>query len=408
MSSANELPCRRPMSGRQMVCMTWAAPASLTAMDTAQSTTVGKTMRIVSYNILAQSLVKHGPFQHVRHHLRALKHRVASLVSELSSYDADVLCLQEDDMSDSMSRLLSCVDTGSGTSRSYTIVNSHRPRKADGCSIYYDDTRFSLASAFSLSFDMIAPYVVQACRPKYIRHNIGLGVVLKEEASGCLMLVANCHIQWSPALTEVKLAQVVWMATVVQQLANEVYHCPVLWAGDFNSLPNSSVYSFLASSGVSLRGFPEFEKYLSLDFAIEHRALHAAEAPFLPHPPFAADIRSVGLRSAMSAYRTVSSPLLLPQSRSNLPPRYHMNHILSRETAAKEHARLGDNEPEYTNFSSDFVGTLDYIWVSPANVSVCAVAELLPEAFIKLHTALPLPQFSSDHLALVADVRIHW
>ena len=42
----------------------------------------------------------------------------------------------------------------------------------------------------------------------YFRHNVGHIVLLKERESGKEFIIANCHIFWNPAKSEVKLAQV--------------------------------------------------------------------------------------------------------------------------------------------------------------------------------------------------------
>jgi mRNA deadenylase 3'-5' endonuclease subunit Ccr4 len=62
------------------------------------------------------------------------------------------------------------------------------------------------------------------------------------------------------------------------------------------------------------------------------------------------------------------------------------------------------HEPSYTNFTENFVGCLDYVFVSVPRVRVSAV--LLPPLADELQdeTALPSTQQPSDHVPMCADL----
>ncbi|XP_058086155.1 carbon catabolite repressor protein 4 homolog 1-like isoform X1 [Magnolia sinica] len=64
------------------------------------------------------------------------------------------------------------------------------------------------------------------------------------------------------------------------------------------------------------------------------------------------------------------------------------------------------NEPLFTNFSEQFVGTLDYIFYTEDTLVVDGLLELLDEALLREDTALPSPRWSSDHIALMGSFRI--
>jgi mRNA deadenylase 3'-5' endonuclease subunit Ccr4 len=51
-----------------------------------------------------------------------------------------------------------------------------------------------------------------------------------------------------------------------------------------------------------------------------------------------------------------------------------------------------------------FVGVLDYIFYSKAHLSVMGCLDVDHESALKQHTALPNPQFASDHISLLAEL----
>ncbi|GLT32913.1 hypothetical protein SLA2020_075430 [Shorea laevis] len=60
------------------------------------------------------------------------------------------------------------------------------------------------------------------------------------------------------------------------------------------------------------------------------------------------------------------------------------------------------NEPLFTNCTRDFIGTLDYIFYTTDSLVVESLLKLLDEDSLRKDTALPSPECSSDHKALLA------
>lgn len=63
------------------------------------------------------------------------------------------------------------------------------------------------------------------------------------------------------------------------------------------------------------------------------------------------------------------------------------------------------SEPQFTNCTRDFLGTLDYIFYTGDSLSVESLLELLDEDSLRKDTGLPSPEWSSDHIALLAEFR---
>ncbi len=63
------------------------------------------------------------------------------------------------------------------------------------------------------------------------------------------------------------------------------------------------------------------------------------------------------------------------------------------------------HEPLFTNMTKDFKGTLDYIFYTNTSLQPTSILELPTEADVQTRPDEPLPnaQFSSDHLAIMAE-----
>ncbi|GLT96233.1 hypothetical protein SLE2022_138740 [Rubroshorea leprosula] len=61
--------------------------------------------------------------------------------------------------------------------------------------------------------------------------------------------------------------------------------------------------------------------------------------------------------------------------------------------------------PLFTNCTRDFIGTLDYIFYTADSLAVESLLELLDEDSLRKDTTLPSPEWSSDHIALLAEFR---
>jgi CCR4-NOT transcription complex subunit 6 len=69
------------------------------------------------------------------------------------------------------------------------------------------------------------------------------------------------------------------------------------------------------------------------------------------------------------------------------------------------HMDPSSDEPFFTNCTRDFLGTLDYIFYTDNSLEVESLLELLDEERLRKDTALPSPEWSSDHIALLAEFR---
>ena len=78
--------------------------------------------------------------------------------------------------------------------------------------------------------------------------------------------------------------------------------------------------------------------------------------------------------------------------------------IAHRLPLVSSYASVLGVEPDFTNLTQQFRGTLDYIWYDSSAIRCAAVAPVPPlEQLTRAGPALPSPQYPSDHVALIAD-----
>jgi CCR4-NOT transcription complex subunit 6 len=94
---------------------------------------------------------------------------------------------------------------------------------------------------------------------RYLRNNVGLLTLLLHKPSHNRVVIANAHLFWNPAFADVKLGQIAYVTARARDFAdrNTPQSTPagpsIIVAGDFNSLPGSSVHAFLSTGSSSLR-----------------------------------------------------------------------------------------------------------------------------------------------------------
>lgn len=72
----------------------------------------------------------------------------------------------------------------------------------------------------------------------------------------------------------------------------------------------------------------------------------------------------------------------------------------------KDQSQLGSfGEPKFTNYTSQFQGTLDYMFIDKDDRSIAIKRILMIPEERHLKPSLPNKNFGSDHLCLVADIQ---
>ncbi len=212
--------------------------------------------------------------------------RFQKITQCIDATNADILCLQEvDHFKDSF--LVYCASIG------YGAVYVQRPQKDDGCLIIYNRLKYEIVSTQEINLDDIAELyrtniLNNNNRSKYAKQNVA--VIVQFRVVDCPSKVFNlctCHIHWNPNLLDVKLAQAKYIlkhlyesiavssvnsekeASTSAATAETSCRCsdtspistqsciPVIFTGDFNSLPHDLIYNAITTRFDSLNAIDQ-------------------------------------------------------------------------------------------------------------------------------------------------------
>jgi len=300
--------------------------------------------------------------------------RSRCMLRELVAYDADVVCLQElqadhyEELKPAFEKLgyASCF-------KAKTREDMGTAGRIDGCATLFREARFRQIEERSLEYDAVAPLffsdhtnnpqAVQA-RKRLVHGNVALLLLLEERVSQRRLLLANTHLFWDPNYADVKLVQALALVRAIERRCGDV---AVLIGADLNALPESAVYELLSAGCVR----PQHKELRS----ISRNAVKAAVVDAL-HPLE----HSLGLQSAYAFVQ-------------------------------------GGEEPLFTNYTTRFKGTLDYLWYSKHHLRPMSVLAVPSEDDLfgraesgdgagdkrKSMYGLPNTTWPSDHIPMVAE-----
>ncbi|XP_038687010.1 carbon catabolite repressor protein 4 homolog 5 isoform X2 [Tripterygium wilfordii] len=310
---------------------------------------------VVSYNILGVENASNHPDLYSRVPWKFLKwdRRKELICKEIKSYNASILCFQEVDRFDDLDdRLRNDGFRG--------IYKARTGEANDGCAIFWTDKRFSLLHQENIEF-----------RSYGLRDNVAQLCVLKvnrnqTESESCKegskttptksrsLLVGNIHVLFNPNRGDIKLGQVRLFLERAYKLSQEWGGIPVIIAGDLNSIPQSALYQFLASS--------------ELDIRLHERRKISGQ---LDHSIRCEDLRYRN-ENVASTWMSISRPLTytwsdeeikLAAGSGGVADLRHQLNLHSAYLRVPGSCRTRDNygEPLATSYHSKFMGTVDYI-----------------------------------------------
>lgn len=313
--------------------------------------------RVKCYNALAEIYATGHMYPYCPLWALQWSFRRKSIVREIMKNRAEVICLQEvqeNHYKRYFEPEMKKLGYAGVFKRKTRESMSDDPGAVDGCAIFFDTRRFSLTEKHEIEFNQQAKMRTsdRSLLRRMSKGNIALVVVLTDlQASSRQMggprqlVVANTHIYWDPEFKDVKLWQTLILCHELQRIMRQ-RKLPMLLCGDFNSEVQSTVYLLLSAQSV-----PQ-------------------------HHPILQD-------SWMQKLVRVTGDL---------------KHGLPLKSA---YSLIG--EPEFTNYTGHYVGTLDYIWFTEDALDVIGVLEMNKKEELEEFKALPSPLFPSDHLQIMAE-----
>ncbi|WOL04200.1 carbon catabolite repressor protein [Canna indica] len=346
------------------------------------------TFSVLSYNILSEAYATTESYSYCPSWALSWPYRRQNLLREIVGYHADILCLQEvryDHFEEFFAPELDKHGYQALYKKRTSEVYSGNPNAIDGCATFFRRDRFSHVKKYEVEFNKAAQSMTEQAMAaaqkkvaltRLLKDNIALIVVLESKFGNHgadipgkrqLLCVANTHVNVHHEHKDVKLWQVHTLLKGLEKIAVSA-DIPMLVCGDFNSVPGSSPHSLLAMGKVD---------------------------PL--HPDLAID--PIGI---LRLTNKLSHQLPLVSAYSSFA---RMGGVAPGVEQQRRRMDPTTNEPLFTYCTRDFIGTVDYIFYSADSLMVESLLELLDEENLRKDTAIPSPEWSSDHIALLAEFR---
>ncbi|CCH47118.1 Glucose-repressible alcohol dehydrogenase transcriptional effector [Wickerhamomyces ciferrii] len=231
----------------------------------------------------------------------------------------------------------------------------------DGISIFYNKEKFE---CIDLKKFQISQYFKEEFQNNYdlklnhmqinnifnTRNQVALIMVLKHKLTNQIFIVANTHLYWK--LNDIKLLQVMVLLEALGKFKSKYPGAKILFSGDFNSQPNSSVYNFLQNDKINTMD-PDISKYL-----IE------------------------------KTKKFIINPVEIP------------NNILEQIIKNDKSNEL------FTCYTQHLFGIFDYIWFNDKDFQLLKMLSGVDQNYLSQIKGLPNEEFPSDHIPLVAEFGI--
>ena len=338
---------------------------------------------IMTYNVLADMLCTTEQFPKTDVAALDWAHRRGLILHEVSEWLPDLLCLQElqgnaagagaDDHHAAMMRELAPKGYDGRYVRKMKRNGLGWPHTQIGNALLWRTGTFECLESEEVH---IACVLNAACEDEPSAAHFGRGaqvglvVALAHRASGKRLVAVTTHLSCNFQEPWTQVAQVHAVLAAAGQLAQKhgdgAAPAPVVMGADLNSIPGSGVYHLVAAGSL-----PSSHPHLKI--IAEH-----VEFPEL----------AVGGGGGGGGVRKCGGP------GGDL---YHTIDFGGRSA----YAMLTGAEPLFTNFTSGFIGCLDYIFGS-TSLTPLQVLKLPTEDEVRREGFLPNSQFPSDHLGLLA------
>ncbi|KAI8636142.1 Endonuclease/exonuclease/phosphatase [Parasitella parasitica] len=341
-------------------------------------------VRVMTFNILAQSLIKRNLFPDSGDFIK-WKQRRRMVLDEIKLYNPDVLTMQELDNFEAYFE-------AKFAEMGYQVLYYTHPTKRHGCGIAFKTDKFDYVEYDTVDYNTDA-----LCRPSYMTGNIAQLLALRLKSNPDIgFVVGNTHLYWRPSSNYERFRQTIIYSNHLLEF-KEKQSATTKWEplllGDFNTTPDDAAYGLLTTSQLS-------------DFHIED--LNASRT----YKPSADDSQNDQEDEEGDGEQSVSISVDELDSVESLLAKYQndskwksiYSHVGSVNADPNSLGLFG--EPRFTHYASQFQGTLDYMFIDCGSSLRIKSLLLMPDEQEHLRPSLPNKYFGSDHLCLVADLEL--
>jgi mRNA deadenylase 3'-5' endonuclease subunit Ccr4 len=240
------------------------------------------------------------------------------------------------------------------------------------------------------------------------------------------LCVVNTHLFWNPIYPEIKTAQCSYLLEKTKLFLRSNFgqlyeQCPIVFCGDFNSKPNSEVYSLLTQGKTSVKRVMLSKKKSMKEINdIAWKVIHSNLDYNNDDSDVSSSKNQISQDSTNDDEKEISDDEIAEVEQTvnleNFIEGYHEVAIFENDLQLSSvYAMSQHREPHFTNYTQGFNGTLDYIFIGqakrtesgqPEHLRLRATLDTISETAAKEFVALPSFKYSSDHIALYCEVEI--
>ncbi|XP_077999491.1 CCR4-NOT transcription complex subunit 6-like [Glandiceps talaboti] len=344
---------------------------------------------VMCYNVLCDKYATRQLYGYCPSWALNWDYRRKGIMSEILNYAADIISLQEVETDQYFNFFLPELRSHgyegvfSPKSRAKTMTE-HERKFVDGCAIFYRTSKFMLVKEHVAEFNQIAMANAEGSEEMLNRvmpkDNIGIAALLETKdgifdgssypgdlpSQRQLIVVANVHIHWDPEYSDVKLIQTMMFMSELKQFIEEssrsfrpgasttpdVNSIPLVLCGDLNSLPDSGVVEFLSKGRI-----------------------HTSHQ----------DFKDMKYHACLANFSSIDHP-------------NELCHAFRLRRAYE------GNLMNYTNYTYDFKGIIDYIVYSYQSMNVLGALGPTDVRYLDSKVlGCPNIEFQSDHFSLLAE-----
>ena len=379
-----------------------------------------ETIKILSYNILAQSLICDS-LQITEEQIKKLDYldydyRINKIFEIIDKLHPDICLFQEYEHKGKLKEILN------KNNYKYEILNKKRPGKhEEGCAIAYDITKFEIEYYSSLelrldnqNYNYKNKYNNFTKKKNqsssiYEKENVAIYVFLKSIKTNFYYLIICSHLLFNANRGDIKLGQIYQIiqgALLYKNYYHKINNITTILGGDLNSTPKSAIYEYITSNSLDV------EYINKANLSGQTNKNYKTDTSF-------ADINYDWYNEIINTYPKFENHhiVLNNNSKKNKKKDYYDYYddyddnnednkkglILENKLPMKSfYKEKNGKEPDMTSLSTAFTGTFDFLFYNTdLNLTINSVLEVP-----KISFDLPDKDNPSDHLPLFVEFNI--
>ncbi|KAK4518744.1 uncharacterized protein ATC70_008966 [Mucor velutinosus] len=328
---------------------------------------------VMTFNILAQSLIKRKLFPDSGDYIK-WKARRKMILDEIKLYKPDILTMQE---LDNFEVYYEAMFNEMG----YKVMYYTHPTKRHGCGIAYKESKFN-----SVKYATVDYNTDTTCPPSYMTGNIAQLLALQWKSDPSIgFVVGNTHLYWRPTSNYERFRQTIIYSNRLldfkQKLDENTRWEPLLF-GDFNTTPDDAAYGLLTTNHLSdfhVQDLNESRIYKATANGKEHLAEEEEE-----------EEEEQDQITTISADQLDTIEMLLAKYHNQGHWKSIYSHFGRVNPDSTNQGLFG--EPRFTDYASQFQGTLDYMFIDANSPIKINSLLLMPDEEQYLKPSLPNSQ----------------